>query len=72
MYSAEQLFSDENERASFHDVFGELECLGLISMEEDISVEKLRELFEMLSVHVRDVAHCWGLSEIPYSEMMHL
>lgn len=61
MRTADELFSDKSEWASFHDVI--IEVTG-----ESLEPDGLRKVFNTLPEHIRNTAHSWGLSDTVFRD----
>lgn len=61
MYTTDELFEDKGEWAAFHDVVYDV-------INTSLTPKELRGVFETLPTGVRDVAHCWGLSDTVFKD----
>lgn len=61
MMTTEELFAAKSEWASFHDAMFEVD-------QKARTPEELRVIFDSLPVSVRDIAHCWGLSDTVFRD----
>ena len=66
MYPTDELFAG-NGSDDLYDVFVELDLTKSHPII-DRSPETLRALFEALPEHIRNLAHCWGLSDTVFRD----